>query len=79
MRDDTWFVKTDYKAPKGRIYAADPGVMPEAWKTIVPEAQDVIESLEYCGRQDLCEFAEGCEDADGGLLAGRQARGQHRV
>ncbi|MGB6192720.1 MAG: prolyl oligopeptidase family serine peptidase, partial [Terracidiphilus sp.] len=45
----TWFVKTDYKAPKGRIYAADPGVMPEAWKTIVPEGPDVIESWNIVG------------------------------
>ncbi len=45
----TWFVKTDYKAPKGRIYAADPGVMPEGWKTIVPEGQDVIESWNIVG------------------------------
>jgi prolyl oligopeptidase len=39
---NTWFVKTDYNAPNGRILAADPGVMPEAWKTIVPEGKDVI-------------------------------------
>jgi prolyl oligopeptidase len=39
---NTWFVRTDYNSPNGRILAADPGVMPEAWKTIVPEGPDVI-------------------------------------
>jgi prolyl oligopeptidase len=44
-----WFVKTDYNAPNGRILIADPGVMPEAWKTIVPEGSDVIQSWNIVG------------------------------
>ncbi len=44
-----WFVRTDYKAPKGRIMKADPGVMPEAWTTIVPEGADVIEGWSIVG------------------------------
>ena len=44
-----WYVKTDYKAPKGRIFRADPGIMPEAWKTIVPEGQDVISGWSIVG------------------------------
>ena len=35
-----WYVKTDYHAPNGCIMKADPGIMPDAWKTIVPEAPD---------------------------------------
>ena len=46
---NTWFVKTDYSAPNGKILAAEPGVMPEAWKTIVPEGSDVIESWNIVG------------------------------
>ncbi len=46
---NTWFVKTDYNAPNGKILAAEPGVMPEAWKTIVPEGPDVIESWNIVG------------------------------
>ncbi len=46
---NTWFVETDYKAPNGRILAADPGVMPEAWKTIVPEGPDVIDTWNIVG------------------------------
>jgi len=44
-----WYVKTDYKAPKGAIFKADPGVMPEAWTPIVPEGADVIEGWSIVG------------------------------
>jgi prolyl oligopeptidase len=44
-----WYVKTDYKSPKGRILRADPGIMPDEWKTIVPEGQDVIDSWGIVG------------------------------
>jgi prolyl oligopeptidase len=44
-----WYVKTDYKAPKGTVMRADPGVMPEAWKTIVPEGSDVINDWSIVG------------------------------
>jgi prolyl oligopeptidase len=46
---NTWFVRTDYNSPNGRILAADPGVMPEAWKTIVPEGPDVIGAWNIVG------------------------------
>jgi prolyl oligopeptidase len=44
-----WFVKTDYNAPNGKILVGDPGVMPEAWKTVVPEGSDVIQSWNIVG------------------------------
>lgn len=45
-----WYVKTDYKAPNGRILRALPGgVMPEAWDTIVPESSDVIDDFSIVG------------------------------
>ena len=44
-----WYVKTDYKSPKGRVMQADPGVDPSAWKTIAPETNDVIESFSIVG------------------------------
>ena len=44
-----WYIHTDYKSPNGRILRADPGIMPEAWKTIVPEGKDVIESFNIVG------------------------------
>jgi prolyl oligopeptidase len=44
-----WYVKTDYHAPKGCIQIADPGIMPDVWKTVVPEAADVIENFSIVG------------------------------
>jgi prolyl oligopeptidase len=44
-----WYVKTDYKSPLGRILKADPGVMPEAWTTIVPEGKEVIDDWSIVG------------------------------
>jgi len=44
-----WYVKTDYKSPKGRILKADPGVLPDAWQTIVPEGSDVIDAWSIVG------------------------------
>ncbi len=45
----TWYVESDYKAPKGKIMVADPGVLPDAWKTIVPEGEDVIDAWSLVG------------------------------
>ena len=44
-----WYVKTDYKASKGRILKADPGVLPDVWRTIVPEGSDVIDDWSIVG------------------------------
>ncbi len=44
-----WYIRTDYKSPMGRILKADPGVMPEAWKTIVPEGKDVLQDFTIVG------------------------------
>jgi prolyl oligopeptidase len=47
-----WFVRTDYKAPNGRILKAIPGgVAPEAWETIVPEGTDVIDGANIVGNR----------------------------
>jgi len=44
-----WYVRTDYQSPKGRILKADPGIMPDVWKTIVPEGADVIDAWSIVG------------------------------
>jgi prolyl oligopeptidase len=44
-----WYVKTDYQAPKGRILMADLGILPDVWKTIVPEGQDAIDAWSIVG------------------------------
>ena len=45
----SWYVKTDYQSPKGRILKADPGILPDVWKTIVPEGPDVIDAWSIVG------------------------------
>ena len=44
-----WYVKTDYKSPNGRIMKADPGIMPDAWTTVVPEGPDAIDGFNIVG------------------------------
>ncbi len=44
-----WYVKTDYQAPMGRILRADPGIMPDVWKTVVPEGPDAIQDFSIVG------------------------------
>jgi prolyl oligopeptidase len=44
-----WYVKTDYQAPRGHILKADPGILPDEWKTIVPEGPDTIENFALVG------------------------------
>ena len=44
-----WYVKTDYKAPMGRVLQADPGVLPDAWRTIVPETAEAIDNFSIVG------------------------------
>jgi prolyl oligopeptidase len=44
-----WYVQTDYKASNGRILKADPGILPDAWQTIVPENADVLDNFSIVG------------------------------
>ena len=44
-----WYVKTDYQSPNGRILKADPGIMPEAWTTVVPEGPEAIDGFNIVG------------------------------
>jgi prolyl oligopeptidase len=44
-----WYVKTDYQSPRGRILKADPGIMPDVWKTVVPEGPYVIDDFSIVG------------------------------
>jgi prolyl oligopeptidase len=46
-----WYVKTDYQAPKGRILKADPGILPDVWKTVVPEGPDAIDGWSIVGEK----------------------------
>jgi prolyl oligopeptidase len=44
-----WYVSTDYKSPNWRILKAAPGVMPDAWTTVVPEGPDAIDGFNIVG------------------------------
>jgi len=44
-----WYVSTDYKSPNWRILKADPGIMPDAWTTIVPEGADAMDGFNIVG------------------------------
>jgi prolyl oligopeptidase len=44
-----WYVKTDYKAPNGRIYKADPGIMPDNWMSVIPEGPEAIDDWSIVG------------------------------
>ena len=46
-----WYVKTDYKAPNGRILRADPGILPDVWATVVPEGKDAIDEFNIVGNK----------------------------
>jgi prolyl oligopeptidase len=46
---DTIYVDTDLNAPNHRIVRAEMGVKPEAWPTVIPEAKDVLESVNIVG------------------------------
>jgi prolyl oligopeptidase len=45
----SWFVRTDFQAPNGRIFKAQPGTQPGAWKTIIAEGPEPIENFSIVG------------------------------
>ena len=46
---DTFYVRTDYGAPNGRVLRADMGTPPADWQTIIPEGKDVLEGVNIVG------------------------------
>jgi prolyl oligopeptidase len=48
---DRFFLLTDYQAPNSRIVEAFPGSGASAWKTIVPEGNEVISSYSIVGNK----------------------------
>ena len=47
--DDSFYVQTDYKAPKYHILKAAMGESPDSWKTVVPESANVIQASSIVG------------------------------
>jgi prolyl oligopeptidase len=46
---DTFYVRTDYKAPNGRVLRVVDGKGPEQWPVILPEGKDVLEAVNVVG------------------------------
>jgi prolyl oligopeptidase len=46
---DTFYVRTDFKAPNGRVLQAVLGKSPEDWPTVIPEGHDVLEAVNVVG------------------------------
>ena len=46
---DTFFVRTDWKAPNGRILRAHAGQPVDSWPTVIPEGADVLETASLVG------------------------------
>jgi prolyl oligopeptidase len=47
--DDRFLLKTDYRAPKGRIVEAVPGQELSQWKPVISEGKEVIDSFSIVG------------------------------
>ena len=48
---DDFYVRTDYKAPNGRVLKAKLGTSPDTWTTVIPEGKDVLESVNIVGNK----------------------------
>ncbi len=46
---DTFYVRTDWNAPNGRILRCALGKSPDQWTTILPEGKDVLEQVNIVG------------------------------
>ncbi len=48
---DTFYMRTDYKAPNGRVLKVIQGKGPDDWPVIIPEGKDVLESVNVVGNK----------------------------
>ncbi len=46
---DTFYMRTDYKAPNGRVLKVVEGKGPDEWPVIIPEGKDVLEAVNIVG------------------------------
>ena len=73
--NDTFYVNTDYQAPNHRILKAEMGRSPDQWKTVIPEAKDVIEQTNLVdGKLYVLRLKDVKSEVDN-LFAGRQGDG----
>ncbi len=48
---DTFYMRTDYKAPNGRVLKVVQGKGPDDWPVIIPEGADVLEAVNVVGNK----------------------------
>jgi prolyl oligopeptidase len=59
-----FYFQTDYKAPKYQIVAIDTKKPePKDWKTIVPEANEVLDSTDLVGNRFICSYLKDAKTA----------------
>ena len=59
-----FYFQTDYKAPKYQIVAIDTAKPePKDWKTIVPEANEVLDSTDLVGNRFICSYLKDAKTA----------------
>src|ERR1700678_407332 len=46
---DTFYMRTDYKSPNGRVLKVVQGKGPDEWPVIIPEGKDVLEAVNVVG------------------------------
>jgi prolyl oligopeptidase len=46
---DMFYVRTDYKAPNGRVLKVVQGSSPDKWPVVIPEGKDVLEAVNIVG------------------------------
>ncbi|MFY7952977.1 MAG: prolyl oligopeptidase family serine peptidase, partial [Armatimonadaceae bacterium] len=55
-RGSTLFFKTDSEAPRGRIVSVDVARKPLAWKEVVGQSTETLESVGYVNAQWICAY-----------------------
>ncbi len=56
---DKFLMVTNYKAPKKQLVLVDPAdPKPDKWKVIIPEAENVLESVTLAGNQIVAEYQQ---------------------
>jgi prolyl oligopeptidase len=48
---DTFYMRTDYKSPNGRVLKVVQGKGPDEWPVIIPEGADVLEAVNVVGNK----------------------------
>jgi prolyl oligopeptidase len=56
---DKFLIVTNYKAPKKKLILMDPSnPEPDQWKTIIPERDDVLESVDIAGQYIVSQYMQ---------------------